>query len=194
MKSIAFINQKGGVGKTTCVINTGAGLALLGKKVLLIDFDPQASLTYSLGLPSEELTKTIYEVLKQEILLEEALIPVDLASIGPDQVADGKLFIVPAAISLAGLQEEFGNTPGKEFLFKLALKRATEFDYVLVDCPPSLGLLALNVLAAVQEIFIPVQTEFLALQGLSELLEVFDAVTQTLNPTLKLSGIICTHL
>jgi chromosome partitioning protein len=182
VKTIAFINQKGGVGKTTCVANIGAGLARLKKRVLLVDFDPQGSLTCSLGIKPANTTKTIYEVLKQQILLEEAMLNLQPC-----------LTLIPATISLSALEDDYAGKIGKELLFKRVLKDIKNFDYVLVDCPPSLGILTLNVLAAVQEVFVPVQTEFLALQGLSQLLEVFQAITQRVNSNLKLSGIIGTR-
>jgi chromosome partitioning protein len=181
MKAIALFNQKGGVGKTTCTINIGAGLARLGKKVLVIDFDPQASLTYSLGIDAHELAHTVYEVLKQEILPEEALL-----------IKHG-MTVLPASISLSAFETEFAAKPGKELILKNILKNMTGFDYVFVDCPPGLGLLTINVLAAVHEVFIPVQTEFLALQGLSQFLDTFKLITKKINPILKLGGIIGTR-
>lgn len=181
MKAIALFNQKGGVGKTTSTINIGAGLSRLGKKVLVMDFDPQASLTYSLGIEAHELANTAYEVLKQDILLEEALL-----------IKHG-MTILPASISLSGFETEFASKPGKETILKNLLKNITGFDYILIDCPPGLGLLTLNVLAAVQEVFIPVQTEFLALHGLSQFLDTFKLITKKINPALKLGGVIGTR-
>jgi chromosome partitioning protein len=193
MKTVAFINQKGGVGKTTCALNIGAGLARLQKKVLLIDSDPQAGLTCSLGIYIDNNTKTIYELLKQEALLEEALISIDFGQLPRTQPKKGELYIIPSDIRLSAFEAECVTMADRELIFKRLIKHLHQFDYVLVDCPPSLGLLTVNVLAAVAEIFIPVQTEFLALQGLSQLFDVFKAVTQGLNPGLKIGGIIGTR-
>ena len=193
MRSIAFINQKGGVGKTTSTLNVGAGLARSGKKVLLVDFDPQASLTYSLAFSANELSATMYELLKKtafahstaEISVREFLIPLSVAS-------KGKLCLLPSSINLGGLENDLRHYEQRDFVFKRLMPLFSNFDYVLIDCPPNLGLLTLNALAAVQEIFVPVETEFLALQGLSDLAHALEVIKQSHNPTLKLGGIIGT--
>ncbi|MDR8391622.1 AAA family ATPase [Aliifodinibius sp. S!AR15-10] len=180
MRSIAFTNQKGGVGKTTSTINVGAGLCLQGKKVLLVDLDPQANLTYSLRMNSQRIEKTIYDVLKGTTPLEEALINHN----GFD--------ILPSSIDLSGAEMEFANEPARETLLKHSLSSLEEYDYVLIDCPPNLGLLTLNALTAVNEIFIVLQSEYLALHGLSKLMDVIKVVQQRLNSEIEISGIICT--
>lgn len=181
MPTIALINQKGGVGKTTSTINLGAGLAMLGKTVLLVDLDPQAHLTYGLGIQAHELECTIYEVLKGEATAAEAT----LRRTGMD--------LLPASLSLSGAEMEFSGTAGREFLLKEALLGTEHYDYILLDCPPSLGLLTLNALTAAQEVYIPLQTEFLALQGMSKLIETINVVKKRLNPGLAVSGIIGTR-
>lgn len=179
MKIISFLNQKGGVGKTTSTINIGAGLAKLNKKVLLIDFDPQASLSCSLGIDTPEYS--IYDILKHGTSPEKVI------------VKKGKLSVIPGSIDLSAADHEFRNTTGKEKMLKEALKKIKKFDYILIDCPPSLGLLTINALAASHEVFIPVQTEFLALQGLGQLIETLSVVTKRINPLLSIGGIIGTR-
>jgi chromosome partitioning protein len=179
MKIISFLNQKGGVGKTTSTINVGAGLARLNKKVLLIDFDPQASLSCSLGIESPACS--VYDLLKKDRLLEQVI------------VKKGKMFVVPASIDLSAVDHEFRNVAGKEQLLKKVLSGAKKFDYVLIDCPPSLGLLTINALAVSNEVYIPIQTEFLALQGLGQLMDTLSVITKRINPSLKIGGIIGTR-
>lgn len=181
MKIIAFTNQKGGVGKTTSTINVGAGLSLQGKKVLLVDLDPQANLTYSLRMHSQRLDKTIYDVLKGR------------AELGETIISHNGFDILPSSIDLSGAEMEFANEPARETLLRAQLEKCNgEYDYILVDCPPNLGLLTLNAFTAVSEIFIVLQSEYLALHGLSKLTEVINIVKDRLNPGIKISGIICT--
>ena len=181
MATIALINQKGGVGKTTSTINLGAGLAMLGKSVLLVDLDPQAHLTYGLGIQAHELDYTVYEVLKGEVGATEAVVR-----------RDG-LEVLPSSLSLSAAEVELSGMAGREFLLKEALASLPPHDFVLLDCPPSLGLLTLNALTAAQEVFIPLQTEFLALQGMSKLIDTVSVVKKRLNPDLTISGIIGTQ-
>ncbi len=183
MKKIAFTNQKGGVGKTTSVINCGAGLVQLGKSVLVIDLDPQAHLTLSLGQQAHELTNTIYELLKGDITLNEAIITLP-----------GGLQLIPSSINLAAAELEFAGEPGREFLLKQALKKKMKKrpDYILIDCPPSLGLFTINGLTAADEVYIPLQTEYLALYGTGQLVQVVDVVKERLNSRLKITGVIGT--
>ncbi len=181
MKTIAFTNQKGGVGKTTSTINVGAGLAQEGFQVLLVDLDPQANLTYSLRLSSNRLDNSIYNVLKGEIEADEAIINHN----GFD--------IMPSSIDLSGAEMEFANEPAREMLLKNKLNTLSkDYDYILIDCPPNLGLLTLNAFTAVKEIFIVLQSEYLALHGLSKLMDVIQIVKERLNPEIEISGIICT--
>ncbi|WP_029897155.1 ParA family protein [Desulfohalovibrio reitneri] len=184
MRTIAVMNQKGGVGKTTTTINIGAGLARLDQRVLLVDLDPQAHLTYSLGIPAHELEATIYEVLKGEADVASTL----LERHGMD--------VLPSSLSLSGADLEFSALPGREFLLREALEgfhEMSRYDYVLVDCPPNLGILTINAMTAAREVFIPLQTEFLALQSLSKLLETVEVVKKRLNPSLEVTGIVATR-
>ena len=181
MPTIALINQKGGVGKTTSTINLGAGLSMLGKSVLLVDLDPQAHLTYGLGIQAHELDVTVYEVLKGEVQAAAAIVQ-----------RDG-LEVLPSSLSLSAAEIELSGMAGREFLLKEALAGLPARDFVLLDCPPSLGLLTLNALTAAQEVFIPLQTEFLALQGMSKLIDTVNVVKKRLNPDLTISGIIGTQ-
>ncbi|GAH53927.1 unnamed protein product [marine sediment metagenome] len=178
MKIIALTNQKGGVGKTTCAINIGAGLSGLGKRVLLIDLDPQAHLTYSLGIPAHELENTVYELLKGTVTLKETIIE------------RNGLSLVPSSLNFSGAEIEFSGLAGREFLLKEVLEGLKKYDYVFIDCPPSLGLLTLNALTTAQEVYIPLQTEFLALQGMTKLLETINIVKKRLNKDLEIAGII----
>ncbi len=182
MKTIALTNQKGGVGKTTSTINIGAGLAKLGKKVLLIDLDPQANLTYSLKMHSNRMEKTIYHALKGKAKISETIIK-----------HNGFDFI-PSSLELSGAELELANEPARESLLKNVMEeiKQEEYDFVLIDCPPNLGLLTLNAFTAVEDIFIVLQSEYLALHGLSKLLDLIKIVQQRLNDNLAVGGIICT--
>ena len=181
MKKIAFINQKGGVGKTTCAMNIGAGLTMLGKKILLIDLDPQAHLTYSLGIKAHDLTATVYELLKGTNKAEKVIIKRN----GID--------LIPSSLELSGAEIEFSGIAGREFLLQEALNGIYNYNYILIDCPPSLGLLTLNALTTAQEVYIPLQTEFLSLQGMSKLLSTIDIVKKRLNKDIEITGIIATR-
>ena len=181
MRTIALINQKGGVGKTTSAINIGAGLSQLGKRILLIDLDPQAHLTYSLGIQAHELERTVYEILQGEATVKETM------------VSRGELSVIPSTLNLSGAEVELSGVAGREFLLQEAINGVKGFDYVLLDCPPSLGLLTLNALTTAGEVYIPLQTEFLALQGMSKLLETVEVVKKRLNKSLEISGIIATR-
>jgi chromosome partitioning protein len=180
MKRIAFTNQKGGVGKTTSAINIGAGLTKQGENVLLVDMDPQANLTYSLRNSTQKLDKNVYHVLKGEVKPEEAII------------SHNGFDVLPASIELSGADMEMVNEPARESMLKMALEGLDQYDYILVDCPPNLGLLTLNGLTAVSEAFIVLQTEYLALHGLSKLMNLIEVVEKRLNPSLEVTGIICT--
>lgn len=179
---IAFVNQKGGVAKTTSVVNVGAGLALEGKKVLLVDLDAQGHLTVSLGIDAYELDNTIYDLFKGNADASQAILSID-----------NKYDIIPSDIRLSGLEMELNAIAGREFILQRILKSIEQdYDYILLDCPPSLALMTLNALTAAKEIFIPLQAEYLALHGMSQLLDVIEFVRQKLNPALSLTGIIIT--
>jgi chromosome partitioning protein len=180
-KIISLCNQKGGVGKTTCTLNIGAGLEIAGKKVLLIDLDPQAHLTHCLGIVYHDLDKTVYDVFKKGSSIQEIV------------MERNGLHILPSSLDLAGIEMELAGVPGREFLLKEVLDHGHGYDYILIDCPPSLGLLTLNALTAAREIYIPLQTEFLALKGMGKLLETIEAVKKRLNQDLDISGIIATR-
>jgi chromosome partitioning protein len=181
MRTIAVMNQKGGVGKTTTAINTGAGLASLGARVLLVDLDPQAHLTYSLGIAAHELPKTVYELLKDEASLAEVT------------VGHGDINVLPSSMHLSGADIEFSVQPGRDHILEQALESVQGYDYILMDCPPNLGLLTVNALTAAHEILVPMQPEYLALQSLSKLMETVRVVQRRLNPKLEVSGIVATR-
>ncbi|MFO7846059.1 MAG: AAA family ATPase [Balneolaceae bacterium] len=181
MRKIAFTNQKGGVGKTTTTINTGAGLSKIGFKVLLVDMDPQANLTYSLKIHSSRMKQNIYHVLKGQISASEAI----LEHNGFD--------ILPASIELSGAEMELVNEPAREQILRTALAEIEDnYDFILLDCPPNLGLLTLNAFTAADELVIVLQSEYLALHGLSKLMDLIKIVQKRLNPNLKVEGIVCT--
>lgn len=176
---IAISNHKGGVGKTTSCINIGAGLEKQGKKVLLIDLDPQANLTQSLGVDDPQ--NTIYEALKGETGLH------------PLQVHK-QLYIIPSTLDLSGAELELSTEAGREFILKELLDEMYRaFDFILIDCPPSLGLLTVNALTAASEVLIPLQAHYLPLRGLTKITEVIDKVQKRLNKSLKIGGVFITH-
>jgi len=175
---ISLLNHKGGVGKTTSVINIGAGLAQLGKRVLLLDLDPQANLTLSMGIPRRP--STIYEAIRGEAELE------------PFPAKPG-LDVVGSTLNLSGAEMELINEAGRELILRELLDTVREdYDFTLIDCPPSLGLLTLNALTASDLVYIPMQTEFLALQGLTKIKQVIDKVKFRLNRQLEVGGVIAT--
>ncbi|MEZ4935493.1 MAG: ParA family protein [Saprospiraceae bacterium] len=175
---ISLLNHKGGVGKTTSVINIGAGMAEMGKKVLLIDLDPQANLSLSLGVPRQP--NTIYEALRGESELE------------PYNIKEG-LDIVMSTLDLSGAEMELINEAGREYILRELFEPVKEdYDFIIIDCPPSLGLLTLNALAASRYVYIPLQTQFLAMQGLAKIKQVIDKVRFRLNKQLEIGGVIAT--
>lgn len=180
---MAFANQKGGVGKTTTAINLGACLAELGYRVLLIDLDPQGNASTGLGLDTRDLETTVYDVLLHEAPLEDCLEP----------TAVKNLFVAPASLDLAGAEIELVPAMGRETRLKKAIAPISDqFDYVIIDCPPSLGLLTVNGLTAAHEVVVPVQCQYYALEGLGQLLRNVALVSRNLNPGLGVSTIICT--
>ncbi|WP_158728255.1 ParA family protein [Flavobacterium sp. I-STPA6A] len=178
-KVISISNHKGGVGKTTSAINIGAGLNLLKKKVLLIDLDPQANLTQSLGLTNEAIN--IYGALRGEYKLQ------------PIEIFKG-LDVIPSTLDLSGAEVELSSEPGREYILKELIEplRAS-YDFIIIDSPPSLGLLTINSFTASDEILIPLQAQYLALQGLAKLVEVVDKIKQRLNKGLKVGGVFITQ-
>jgi chromosome partitioning protein len=182
MRSIAIINQKGGVGKTTTAVNLSAALAARGVRVGLIDLDPQAHASLHLGLgPQLELPNT-YDVLTGHRPMVEVWKPVD-----------EQLWVAPSHIDLAAAEVELAGVVGRELILRDALAEAAgqpEFDYLIIDCPPSLGILTINALSAVEDVFLPLQPHFLALHGLSKLLQTIDLVRRRLNDRLRLAGVV----
>ncbi|MDD3269418.1 MAG: ParA family protein, partial [Syntrophomonadaceae bacterium] len=181
MRIIALSNQKGGTGKTTSTINIGVALALSGYQVLLVDLDPQANLTYSLGVNALEIAETV-----GRLLLDESM---------PDEIVlnRGGVQIIPSTPQLYSIESELYLKPDYGYMLKRSLEKFTHYDYILLDCPPSAGIFTQNALLAASEIFIPVQAEYLALQGMSMLLNTLDNIRKDSNPDLKLGGIIATR-
>lgn len=182
MITIAVTNQKGGVGKTTTTINLGAYLAKSGKSVLLVDFDPQGNATSGLAINKSGLEqKTVYELLRGEATASDILLP----------TSQKNLFILPTSTELAASEVELVGVEAREFVLKKALATLT-YDYALIDCPPSLSLLTVNALTAADKVLIPVQTEFYALEGLGQLIDLVQRVRASVNPHLELLGILMT--
>ena len=182
MRSICVMNQKGGVGKTTTSVNLAAGLAKQGRRVCLIDLDPQGHSSLHLGVDAFGQTPTVYDVFSGKKTLADV-----------KQLAVDNLWVVPSDLDLAATEVELVDTPGRELILRGAIDRLTQqqpFDYIIMDCPPSLGVLTINALTSAKEVFIPLQPHFLALQGLSKLFETTALVKRRLNRELKVSGII----
>lgn len=182
-KIISLVNQKGGVGKTTTAVNLGAYLAFLGKFVLLVDIDPQANATSGLGINHRQLEKGIYETLVGSAALRDIVC----------NTSHEGYRVAPATLSLAGANVELVNMPRREFKLRDVLEEAKHaYDYILVDCPPSLGLLTVNGLVAADTVLIPVQAEYYALEGLGQLLETVGLVKENLRPDLEVMGAVLT--
>lgn len=183
MKILAVCNQKGGVGKTTTAINLAASLAKYKKKVLMIDTDPQANATSGVGIDKNDIAYSIYNVLVDELTIEQAIKPTNYEN----------LDIVPSSIELAGAEIELVSAISREQRMKNAIKSVEgKYDYVIIDCPPSLGLITLNSLTAASGVIIPVQTEYYALEGLSQLMNTFNIVKKHLNAQLEIFGVLLT--
>jgi len=180
---MAIVNQKGGVGKTTTTINLSAALTLMGKKVLLIDLDPQGNASTGLGLSSSQRKSTMYDVMVDGV---------ELSKVGVKTSVPG-LTLVPSHIDLSAAELEIGDMDGRTTLLKRALEEVrAQYDYVLIDCPPSLNILTVNALAAAHSVLVPLQCEFFALEGLSQLLKTVEMAKAGLNPDLIIDGVMLT--
>lgn len=184
-KIIAIANQKGGVGKTTTSVNLGASMATLGKRVLLVDIDPQGNTTSGVGVNKADVENCIYDILINEVNPQETI----------QETRIEGLHIIPATIQLAGAEIELVSTISRELKLKKALNAVkVNYDYIIIDCPPSLGILTINSLTAADSVIIPIQCEYYALEGLSQLLNTVRLVQKNLNPHLKIEGVLLTML
>ncbi len=180
---LAVVNQKGGVGKSTTAVNLGASLAERGKKILVVDIDPQGNATSGVGIDKSELEQCIYSLLVEDVPIEEVIVETSLEN----------LDLVPATIELAGAEIELVSSFSREIKLRRALDNVKEnYDFTIIDCPPSLGLLTLNALAAAQKILVPIQCEYYALEGLGQLMQTIKLVQNHLNPDLEIAGVIMT--
>ena len=182
-KIIAFSNQKGGVGKTTTAINLAAYVSVWKKKVLIVDFDPQGNATSGFGVEKNRLEQTCYDVLMGDCTAKDVIIPTMMDN----------LWIMPSNSDLAGAEVDLVNVPARESVLKRALAPIKDkYDYIFIDCPPSLGLLTLNALVASDGVIIPIQSEFFALEGVTQLMYTINIVKQRLNPQLSINGVVLT--
>jgi chromosome partitioning protein len=180
MRSIAIMNQKGGVGKTTSTVNIAAALAVAGKRVCVVDLDPQAHATMHLGINLGDDAKSVYDVLTGKAKLSEVR-----------QKVGENLWLIPAHLDMVGAELELASIPGRELILRDELAEDNfPVDYLLIDCPPSLGLFTLNALTAVQDVFVPLQPHYFSLHGFARLVQTLEAVTKRLNKSLRLSGIL----
>ncbi|MBS5788688.1 MAG: ParA family protein [Clostridioides difficile] len=180
-KVIAVFNQKGGVGKTTTNVNLSASIAQLGKKVLVLDLDPQGNTTSGYGIDKNEVENTIYEVMLDGVDIKEAIITTEFENVD----------VVASATELAGAEIELSKIDEREFILKKALSGVKDnYDYIFIDCPPSLGMLTINSLTSVNSVLIPIQCEYYALEGVSQLMETIKLVKSRLNPNLEIQGVV----
>ena len=178
---VAVVNQKGGVGKTTTAVNLAASVAAAGHRVLLVDFDPQGNASSAVGYPKDRIELSIYDALIGEVAVEDVIRPTEITT----------LFVAPANMDLVGAEIELIGTEGREtFLRKNLESVADRYDFILLDCPPSLGLLTINALAAADSVVVPMQAEYFALEGLSALLTTVERVRESINPGLTLEGVL----
>ena len=179
----AVANQKGGVGKTTTTVSLAAALAEKGKRVLVVDLDPQGNATMGLGVDGRKFERSVYDVLLNDVPMADVVEPVGLPN----------LFVAPATLDLAGVEQELTSVISRELRLKKALASVDgDFDFIFVDCPPSLGLITINAFAAATDIMVPVQTEYYALEGLTQLQKIVDLVQKNLNPTLRITKVVLT--
>lgn len=184
MKKICVFNQKGGVGKTTTNINLCSYIAMLGYKVLAIDIDPQGNTTSGLGIDKKKLDKSIYDVMTSDVSLKEIIKQSELVE---------NLYVAPAKMNLAGAEVEIISRESREIILKNKIKEVEdEFDFIFLDCPPSLGILTINALTSCESVLIPIQCEFYALEGVGQLINTINLVKKSLNKSLEIEGVIMT--
>ncbi len=176
-----MVNQKGGVGKTTTAVNLGASIAVTGQRVLLVDFDPQGNASSAVGYPKDRIELSVYDALLGDVAVTDCIRPTDITT----------LFVLPSNMDLVGAEVELIGVERREFRLKRLLEALDkQFDFILIDCPPGLGMLTLNALVAANGVIVPMQAEYFAMEGLSSLLATIDRVRQSLNPLLTLDGIV----